>query len=351
MFGIFADQISIPVSAMQVAQALQQMEAYIAKFPNDLLEGLRIGQAAIAGFHTAPVNKVIITGLGGSGIGGRILENAVSQSCKVPILFLQDYTLPAWVDHDTLLIAVSYSGNTEETLSALAEAEARKPQVVCITAGGEMERVARENHYNIIVIPSGQPPRTSLGWNSVQQFFALHAYGLIDDRFKSDFTAAADLLHREKGAIVTQAEEVALALRNTIPIIYCEAGIEAVAVRLRQQINENGKMLCWHHVLPEMNHNELVGWAGAKNGHSVLFLKTSFDNPRTSNRVELTRSLVKTHTEIIVDLIAKGQSRIEQIYYLIHLGDWISYALAELEGIDPIDIAVIDRFKSALAKS
>jgi glucose/mannose-6-phosphate isomerase len=335
---------------MTVKEATAEMERLIEGLPANMVEAIQIGEKASSQFKTKPIRNVLVSGLGGSGIGGKIVSQLVWDSCTVPMQVVNDYRIPAWVGPDTLFIACSYSGNTEETLSTLEEAMARGAQVTCITSGGQLKAIAELQGFNLILIPGGQPPRTSFGYNALQQLFVLHAYGLIDSSFKADLAKAASLLQSEIGTIRSEAAVVANKLKGSIPIIYSETWTEGLAVRLRQQINENAKMLCWHHAFPEMNHNELVAWAGGSKDFSVMLLRSPEDHPGTQRRMELSKEIIGRYTDKFVELRPQGQSRIERAYYLIYLGDWISFYMAVDRGVDPVEIAVIDYFKAELAK-
>lgn len=335
---------------MAIYKALAEMENYIEGFPNNIIDAIEIGSKAILKFKTKEVDNVVIVGLGGSGIGGKIISQLVWDKCRTPITLVNDYRIPTWVNERTLFVATSYSGNTEETLCALGEAIQKNTQICAITSGGSLKQLCLERGYNIIEIPAGQPPRTSFGYNSVQQFFVLQSYGLIDGYFIDELHEAAKLLQRETGALKAEAAAVANKINNTTPVIYAETRSEGLAIRLRQQINENAKMLCWHHVLPEMNHNELVGWAGGSNAYSALFIHTPEDYPSTVTRMELSKEIIGRYTNKVVDLNPKGNSRIARAYYLIHFCDWISYSLAADRKVDPLEIGVIDYLKAELAK-
>lgn len=335
---------------MTLSTALAEMENYIVEFPENMVEAIEIGTNAIKDFNTKEIDNVVIAGLGGSGIGGKIVSQLVWDKCNVPVILVNDYHIPIWVNERTLFVATSYSGNTEETLSALSEAIRYGAQIAAITAGGKLKQLCRERSYNCIEIPAGQPPRTSFGYNSVQQFFVLQAYGLIDGYFIDELSEASHLLKKHKGIIRTEAAAIANKIAKTTPVIYAETRSEGLAVRLRQQINENAKMLCWHHSLPEMNHNELVGWAGGSNNFSALFIHTPEDHPGTVTRMGLSKEIIGRYTDKVIALKPKGNSRIARAYYLIHLGDWISYYLAIERKVNPLEIEVIDYLKGELAK-
>ena len=178
----------------------------------------------------------------------------------------------------------------------------------------------------------------------------MYNYGLIDKTFKKDLQKAILVLEENLADIKTTAHEVALGLHNKTSVLYAEANFEGVVTRIRQQINENSKALCWHHVLPEMNHNELVGWAGGKQEYAVVILRTSFDHPRTSVRMTISKEIISKYTSTIFEISAKGDSPLEQSLYLILIGDWVSVYLAELNQVDPIEVNVIDYLKGELAK-
>jgi len=326
------------------------MQAYIEKFPSDMEDAFDMGSKAIKSFQIKSIENVLIVGLGGSGIGGRICQNLVFDSCSAPITLINSYNIPSWVSSTTLLIAVSYSGNTEETVNAYKQGRDKGCQLVCITSGGSLAEMARSDRANLIEIPGGQPPRTSYGYNASQLFFILEAYGLLNENYSDNLKDVAEGLIRQRDAIKSKAKDVAKSLSGKLPVIYAPTNLEGVAIRLRQQINENAKMLCWHHVLPEMNHNELVGWANDHENIAVVFLHSDGDHPKVETRRQLTRDILKGKTNTLIELKAIGSSSLEQAYYLIHLGDWISLYLAELENADPIEIDVIDYLKSELAK-
>ena len=137
---------------------------------------------------------------------------------------------------------------------------------------------------------------------------------------------------------------------NKIPVIYADANYEGIAVRFRQQINENSKMLCWHHVIPEMNHNELVGWTTKNDDLAVVIFRNDDDYFRTQKRMEVNKTVFEKYTSTIIEIYSKGNSQLEKAMYLLHLGDWVSYLIAEKKGIDVVEVDVITHLKNELAK-
>ncbi len=326
------------------------MKALIEAFPTHLAEAIRIGEGASFRKPAKPIRNVLITGLGGSGIGGTIVAQVVAGEAAVPVVVNKDYSLPAFVDEHTLVIVSSYSGNTEETVAALDAALEYKATVWCVTSGGKVLETAKAAGCDRIVIPSGIPPRAAFAYSFTQLLFALHGYGLIGDGFKRDLQQAHALLGVEGESIRKEAEALAGRLHGKIPVLYSEAAFEGVAVRWRQQINENAKMLCWHHALPEMNHNELVGWTQPNDSLAVVFLRNDTDHPRTKIRMDLTRGVVLKYTPHVSEVFSKGNTMLERVFCLIHLGDWVSWYLSDLRKIDATEVKVIDYLKGELAK-
>ena len=326
------------------------MKLLVEKFNFQLKDALKIGESANLKKTTKKFKNVVITGLGGSGIGGKIVSQLVQDKVTVPININNDYSLPAYVDDHTLLIASSFSGNTEETLSALSKAMEKGAEIACITSGGKLAQIAKDNNYNHIILPTERSPRAMLTYSLVQQFYLLHHYDFIDSSFKKDIENAITLLDKELATIKEKAHEVALSLHHKTAVLYSDSAFEGVTTRLRQQINENAKALCWHHVVPEMNHNELVGWAGGKNEYAVVVLRSSFDHPRTKLRLNISKEIISKYTSVYFEIEAKGNSKTEQALFLILFGDWVSVYLSELYQVDSIEVNVIDYLKKELSK-
>lgn len=326
------------------------MNDLIAGFTGQLREAMAIGDMASLNRATTPLRQVLITGLGGSGIGGTIVSQLVDKQSPVPVLVNKDYFLPAFTGPDTLVIVSSYSGNTEETLEAMEAAMAKGAKIACITSGGKVAEKARGAGLDLITIPGGMPPRSCLGYSFTQLLYILHFHGLINGSFREDLSEAIELLDREQDDIRRIAAEVAAGLVGKLPVIYCEARYEGVAIRLRQQINENSKMLCWHHVLPEMNHNELVGWTEPHPETVVLMFRCEDDYFRTRRRMEITSDIVQKYNATLCELHGRGSTQLQRSLYLIHLGDWISWYIAEKKKIDATEVKVIDYLKSELGK-
>ena len=326
------------------------MKDYINDFTNHLKDAIIIGEKSSLNIHNSKIDNVLICGLGGSGIGGTIVADIISQKAAVPVLTNKDYSVPGFVNQNTLVIANSYSGNTEETISALKKCFEKNAEIAIISSGGELVEFAKKNDCNFITIPSGNPPRAMFGYAFTELFYILNSYGVIDDSFKLHFKNAIELLIIEKKNIQVEAQKLATKLYKTTPIIYVANGFEGVAIRFRQQINENSKMLCWHHVVPEMNHNELLGWRTNVEKLAVVYFRNHIDNDRNKIRIDINKSVISKYTENINEIWSKGGSLIENSLYHIYLGDWTSWYLSELNGVDAIEIDVIDYLKNELGK-
>ena len=326
------------------------MNEYIESFSHHLEHALSIGEKCCFKNENVEIKNVLICGLGGSGIGGSIFSDVMKHELSIPVVSSKSYNIPGFVNSNTLIVVSSYSGNTEETLSALKKAQSKNAEICIITSGGKLKELAEKHNYNHIVIPNGNPPRAMFGYSFVQIFFLLNYYGLINDNFKTQFKKSISLLNSEKKDIKSQAFSLAEKLFGNTPVLYVANGFEGVAIRFRQQINENSKMLCWHHVLPEMNHNELLGWKTNVNNLAVVFLRNKCDYDRTNIRINITSGVIKSYTNNITHVWSKGDSLIENTLYHINFGDWVSWYLSEMNRVDAIEIDVINYLKNELSK-
>jgi glucose/mannose-6-phosphate isomerase len=326
------------------------MKHLVEAFTKQLSEAIQIGENCKLSLPKNPIQNVVISGLGGSGIGGTIVSQLVEHESPVPVVVNKKYFVPAFVGKNTLSIISSYSGNTEETIAAMYESINKGAHVVCVTSGGIIAEIAQKNNLDLILIPGGMPPRACLAYSLTQLLFILKHYELTKIDIQQSYKNVIQLLDSESNHIKAEAKAIAEKIYTKIPVIYSADMTEGIAVRFRQQINENSKMLCWHHALPEMNHNELVGWRTENNDLAVMIFKTPFDYERTVFRFEFTKNVCKQYTDTIIELMGKGNNPLEAALYLIHLGDWISVYAAELRGVDAMEVNIIVNLKSELAK-
>jgi len=326
------------------------MNDYINDFTNHLTKAMEIGSSSELNKTNNQFSNVLICGLGGSGIGGTIVNDIIYPLVGIPILSTKDYSIPNFVDENTLVIASSYSGNTEETIYALEKCKGRNAEICIITSGGKLKNIAEENNYNHILIPGGQPPRAMFGYAFTELFFVLNHYGIINDSFKSDFKKSISLLDLEKENIQKEAKELAKRIYKQTPVIYVANGFEGVAIRFRQQINENSKMLAWHNVIPEMNHNELLGWRTNVNDLAVVYFRNKCDYKRNQIRMDINKKVISKFTNNITEVWSKGDTVLANSLYHINLGDWASWYLSEMNNVDAIEIDVINFLKGELGK-
>ncbi|MGA9116945.1 MAG: bifunctional phosphoglucose/phosphomannose isomerase [Bacteroidota bacterium] len=336
------------------------MFALLKKFPQQVREAVAIGNAARIPPAWRKAQHIVLCGLGGSAIGGDLLRTLLAGELKVPFLVQRNYTLPRFAGRSTLVIISSYSGATEETLAAHREAVRRRAPILCISSGGAVERTARARRTPLITIPGGLPPRAALGYSFFPLLIALQKAGLARDR-RREISETISLLE-EKAAeyavpdpAANRALTLALLLRNRLGAVYSAAEpLEAVNLRWRGQLAENAKTLALGAVLPEMNHNELVGWKVLREQMAhmpVVFLRDRGEHRRVARRIELTRGILEGAAERVEEVWSEGRSGLARMFSLVCLGDWVSYYLSILHGEDPTPVEVIDRLKSELARS
>lgn len=326
------------------------MKQLIIDFTNQLSKAIVIGNSYTPTDKIRKISNVLISGLGGSGIGGTIAAEVVADEANIPILTNNGYFVPAFVDDETLFLACSYSGNTEETISATKIAYDKGAKIVVISSGGKLKDMADEHGWDYIGIPGGQPPRASFGLSFPEVLYVLNAHGIISKQFEKELEASIKLLDDNEGAIQKEAKDITEKLFGKIPVIYAADGFGGVATRFRQQVNENSKMLCWHHVIPEMNHNELVGWRTKNDDLAVVLFRNETDFKNIQARMEINKGTFAEYTNTIVEVWSKGESDLQRALYLIHIGDWISFYLGEKKGVDITEVKVIDHLKSELSK-
>jgi glucose/mannose-6-phosphate isomerase len=324
------------------------MKNLIQSFPTNLLQALEIAKANPLVKNYQQFSNCMICGLGGSGIGGKLVAAWLENQLAIPVNFCQDYDLPKYVNNKTLVIASSYSGDTEETISAVEQAHQKGAAIIAITSGGKLEAFCKKFNYTCILVPGGNPPRTQLAFSIVQLTHIFGELGMINKETLNQFEQAAQLITSEANAIHEEAKKIAEFIHEKELIIYSDAQNEAIAIRARQQFNENAKILCSHHVIPEMNHNELVGWAGGKENHAVLLLHTGNLNTQNQKRFAFSKEVIQTKTRNIYEMVTKGDTQIGKAIYLIHTIDWASLYLAEQNEVDPIEIGVIVHLKNSL---
>jgi len=330
----------------------------VLDFPNQVERAVGIGKAADIPIRPGKVTSIVITGLGGSAIGGDLLRAYLADELDVPISVNRHYMLPEFVGRTTLVIVSSYSGNTEETISAQREATKRKARVWCISTGGRVSDFARKHKQFCLKIPGGLQPRAALGYSFFPLLVALATSGFvrskdreINETLKLLRTKAQEYANPDPTA--NPALELAGRLKGKLPILYSSSRhLDAVNLRWRGQIEENAKQLAYGNLLPEMNHNELVGWNMLKDllrQTYVVFLRDKQEHPRVSLREKITREIVSQYSSGSSEVWSQGTSLLARMFSLIQYGDWVSFYLAILNNQDPTPVEAIDHLKSELA--
>ncbi|MDI6778658.1 MAG: bifunctional phosphoglucose/phosphomannose isomerase [Bacteroidota bacterium] len=331
----------------------------LAGFPLQIEDAVSVGKKAKVKLKKSVIKNIVVSGLGGSAIGGDLIRTYLAAEIKIPFLVNRHYFLPEFVNDNSLVIISSYSGDTEETISAHKEAIKRGAQVLCITSGGETERLAKKNNQSLIKIPTGYPPRAALGYAFFPLLVILGNLGLIKDRSKDIEETIAFLKKKSKrysdlNSQTNEALSFAKTLSGKLPIVYSSADVfDSVNLRWRGQLCENSKILAFGHTLPEMNHNELVGWKVLIEQMAdmmVIFLHDKGDYKRVQLRMKIMEGIVKEYASNVVNIYSEGNSLLTRMFSLIFLGDWISYYLAILNKVDPTPVKVIDYLKAELAK-
>jgi len=315
---------------------------------------------APAGYKVASFDKIIFTGLGGSAIGGDIIKTYLSARIDKPITVNRNYDVPAFVDNKTLAFVSSYSGDTEETISAYNQIKKKRAKIIVITAGGKLKKLAENDKIPHILIPSGIPPRTAVGYMSIIPLVALSKMKFI----KSEAAALEesinvlenlrdDILNPSLPAPSNVAKAIARKLYNRFVIVYgAENFLSAVATRWRQELEENAKILCLAGVFPEMNHNEITGWEDVRHiskDFSVIFLRDKDEHPRVSRRIEISSGLIGRRAENIIEVASRGRSLLARTFSLIYIGTFVSFYLAILNSVDPTPVNNVTYLKKQLA--
>ena len=303
--------------------------------------------------------NIVIAGMGGSAMGGEILQDWLRDELPIPIQVCKDYTLPAYANKDTLFFANSYSGNTEETLSVFLDAIHRKCTTIAITSGGHLLSFSKELQVPHLTIPSHLPSRVAIPY----LFFPLpvlmekmELLPSIEEKLQEAIQTLKKVGEENSPKIPTEdnpAKKLALQLAETIPIIYGFRQYQSIAHRLKTQFNENSKVPSKHDVFPELNHNETVGWEAPElltKNYSIILIRDHDEPPEIRNRIETTKSLTFHKAKKVLEIYARGKGKLAKMFSVLRVGDFTSVYLAILQGVDPTPVKIIDEVKRELGK-
>lgn len=299
-------------------------------------------------------NAILLTGLGGSAIAGDIIQNFLYNELKVPFVINRSYSLPQFIDEDSLVIVSSYSGNTEETISVLNKAIGRKCKIICIGSGGKVKQITDENKLPYITVKGGYQPRFALYISFFTVLKIFQQLNLVQP--KDELVNLIIELIKNKTDEYLLEENIALEtakdLIGFIPVIYSGDLISSVGYRFKCQVNENSKLNAFCNIVPEMNHNEIIGWESFLDKQfntKVVNLLDKDYHPQVRKRFLVTSELIRKAGVEIINLESKEEDFRVRMFDLIYLCDWISYYLAVLRGFDPITIKNINTLKERLA--
>jgi glucose/mannose-6-phosphate isomerase len=335
----------------------QDMWEYLKGFPDQWEEAIELTEGLDLSVNNKSIKNICFVGMGGSAIGADLIRAYSYQTCPYPVQVVRHYKIPGWVGKNTLVIACSFSGNTEETLTAHHAALEKGAKSIAVTSGGDLILRAQEEGFDYIQIPGGMPPRAALGYSFVPLYRIFQHLGIIKEN-DDELWETHQLLIRQNALLSDFEDNEALSLAKdldgTLPIIYSDATMmEPVNLRWRGQFEENAKTLAYGNVLPEMNHNEIVGWEQIihlMGRLSVIILSDHEDDHRVKHRVEIVEELIQGQTSSLHVLKTRGKSRLARMFSLVQLADWTSFYLAMLNKVDPTPIAKIDLLKRKLAE-
>ncbi len=330
-------------------------------FYHQLVEAKKIADSAdlskIAGKN---YTGIAFLGMGGSGFVGDLIKSLIMDDSDIPIETVKGYSLPGYIDKDWLVVPVSYSGNTEETISCLKQAKERGATLLFVASGGLLEEMAEEYEACMVKVPAGHQPRGAIGFLFLPTLLALRDTGLAKVN-SSDIDSALgqikELSEKFNRGVETDknfAKQIAMAIGNSLPVVYGSGGyLSAIAYRWKCEINENGKTPCFWAEFPELNHNETVGWerlAETTRKLTLLILRDEDENIRMKTRIDTTVGLVKTNFSKVIEIPVKGKSKLAKALSAMYTGDIASVYLALLHGVDPTPVEKIEKLKAELAK-
>ncbi len=302
------------------------------------------------------ISNVVVAGMGGSALAAGICQNWWRDRLDVPMEVVRGYDLPAYVDNSTLVVCSSYSGNTEETLAAFADGKAKGAQVVSIASGGKLKEQAEEADLTFITIPDGYQPRMAV-WFGVKALSVLfEEAGLVEGASEELANAqvllyaAADEWSQESATENNQAKKLAESIMGKAVWVYSGPALESAAYKWKIDINENAKNVASWNVLPEMNHNEFIGWTShpVEKPFAVVELRSHLDHPQVVKRFDATNKLLSGRMPAPQEVEVKGHSLIEQILWSCLLGDFVSIYQGILNGVNPVRVDAIEKLKKEL---
>jgi len=335
----------------------QGMKDAVYNFADDINKASKIGKKIRLNKKYNNIHNIIVVGMGGSAIGGDINKMLLKNDLSIPLIVSRNYFIPKWANKHSLVVVSSYSGGTEETLSAFKDALSKECQIYGITTGGILSKKLSSNDLDFILIPSGLQPRAALAYSFVPMLYLFLHLGLIKIDLNNNLMNSIKLLKsvRDDYSLNDQKNPtwvLSNKIFDTIPIIYGETdNTSIVALRWSNQLSENSKMLAFCNEIPEFNHNEIVGWENNPKlieKLSIIWLTDESDHERISIRQKISNRILETIVKNQFEISLHGATRFERLLHLIHFGDWVSLWCAYLHGTDPSPVEKILRLKEEL---
>ncbi|MDB5171208.1 MAG: bifunctional phosphoglucose/phosphomannose isomerase [Candidatus Saccharibacteria bacterium] len=316
----------------------------------------QLGQAFEVMQPPIDADNIVYAGMGSSALAAEMVLGWAKPS--VPVQIVRDYDTPEYVSARTYFIASSYSGNTEETLSSIAQAEARGAQIAVIAAGGKLAQIAREKGYPLIILPKVEQPRFALLSNLKALVVLLTSAGLLNNtEALAELERSATFLRESVQAWLptvpaakNQAKQIALEVIGKSAVIYSGTSLAPAAYKWKIGFNENAKHVAWTNQLPEFSHNEFMGWTKqpVQKPYAVIDIRSSLDNPRVTKRFELSERLLSGLRPAPIIVEPSGQDLLEQLLWTMTLGDFVTIYTALLNGLNPTPVELVEKFKKQM---
>jgi glucose/mannose-6-phosphate isomerase len=344
---------------MRTIMTVEKMAEYLWGLPEQFARTLEQG-ISLPEKYQRTYSNIVVTGLGGSAIGGDIIRTYALQKAQIPVIVNRDYDIPNFVNSDSLVLTVSYSGNTEETLSAYQQACHKGASIIAVTSGGKLDEIAVQDGHAVVNIPGGLAPRAATGYLFAPLALIFEELGIVKGA-TTDLEETVQVLKSVREGIhpgvdlpQNQARAIAREMKDSIPIIWgSSVRSETAAMRWKSQINENAKSPAYYNIFPELNHNEIVGFGVPQDLLArlvVIILKDAADHSQVKKRMEISKEIIKDKVKKVVELESQGKSFLAKFYSLAYAGDYASFYLALEYDINPSPVGIIDYLKAELAK-
>lgn len=315
----------------------QNMKAVLDNFPQQCKQALMLGRNIKI---KTPISALVFCGVGGSAIPADIIKAAFD--LPFPVIETRDYTIPKWVKSDALVFAISYSGDTEETIANYSEARKRGCQIISLSSGGKLYELCRQYNTPHIAVPKGIQPRDAIGYQTLPLLNVLIDNRILGDRTRDDME---DMISIISGDYHAKAKPIAEKLIDKVPLIYASRAMSVAAHAWKTKINENAKVHAFWNEFPELNHNEIVGFTSAKSDFFVIMIEDDADHPRTKKRMEITRDLIKEKGTPVFMMKLTGRNALAKIFSAIYLGSYVGYELALRYNTDPSPVEIVQQLK------